>query len=134
MKKKVLGLLGAAVIVFFVSCQTRLFVWDESYPPERLAYVNFVNMTVTAYNGITVNNFARVKIPSGQTDITADVRIQHAGITFIARDMEFGFPFQAGRDYRVVGRTSDRLWGVAIYDDNTNEQLMFVSFIIQPQF
>ncbi|MDR0513243.1 MAG: hypothetical protein LBG93_09145 [Treponema sp.] len=68
-------------------------------------------MVVTAYNGISVSNFEWVRIPEGQTSITADVFVRHAGIIFVARDMEFGFPCQAGREYRVVGSTNDMIPG-----------------------
>ena len=134
MQKKSFLILGVLAVVLLASCQTAPTTWDYSYPEERSASVRFVSMVVTAYNGISVSNFEWVRIPEGQTSITADVFIRHAGIIFVARDMEFGFPFQAGREYRVVGTTNDMRWGVSIYDSGSNELLAFVPFIEQPQF
>jgi hypothetical protein len=121
--KKIL-FFAAIALIFFGSCQTRPIVWDSTFSEAESATVHFRNMVVTNYNGISVSKFSNVMIPGGQTNITADVAILHAGRQFNARGMEFSYNFQAGREYKVSGGTQDMRWGVLVFEGN--EHLAFL--------
>jgi hypothetical protein len=103
------------VLALASSCVTTK-VWDEAYPPEESAAVWFYQITVKSYNGIGVNKWASVVIPAGEANIGGDVFIDHAGVRFLCRDMEFTCFLEAGKEYSVLGVTKDGLWGVNLYE------------------
>ena len=131
MEKKMM-ILAAVAFLLFSSCQTKPVVWDDSYPEEKLASVQFFNMKVDSYNGIGVEKFNWVKIPAGETAIGADVVISHGGVQFHARGMEFTYVFEGGRNYTVNGSVNEMRWGVSVYSNK--EFIAFIPFKNQPKF
>ncbi|MCL2763181.1 MAG: hypothetical protein FWD36_08270 [Treponema sp.] len=118
--------------LLFCSCQSSPVVWDNSYPEETLAIVRFFDMNIVSYNGINVSKFRSVKIPAGQTELSGDVNIYHAGVRFAAKGMEFSYQFEANREYRIEGSSNEMLWGISVYEGKT--LLAFVPFKEQPKF
>jgi hypothetical protein len=126
--KKTLAL-AAAVLALAVSCATTTKIWDESYPIEKSATVTFYQMTVKSYNGIGVDKWRSVVIPAGEASIGSDVYIVHAGIRFLANDMEFTCYLEAGKEYSVAGVARDGKWGVSVYEGETPKNDTFLEFI-----
>ncbi|MCL2229795.1 MAG: hypothetical protein FWC01_01740 [Treponema sp.] len=131
MRIRIIVLLSFVFLVLN-SCQTGPSTWDSALSAENSAEVKFVGMHVLTYNGINVRRFNWAIIPPGQTTISANLTINHAGLSFSLRDMEFTFDFKAGKIYRVTGSTHDMQWGVNIFEDD--ELLTFRPFLIQPIF
>ena len=133
-----------AFLIFLVlcSCQTKPAAWDESIPLEKTATVLLVSMNITSFNGITVipKNFRWVHIPAGETTLGGNVFINHGGISFQAKGMEFTYTFKAGVEYVVQGQTQDMKWGVSVYEAKKHSQisaenkLAFIPFKNQPIF
>jgi hypothetical protein len=126
---------GIALVLALASSCVTTTVWDESYPPEKSATILFYQMTVKSYNGIGVSKWQIVVVPAGEASIGGDVAISHAGVGFMARDMEFTCFLEAGKEYSVAGATKDGQWGVNVYegrDLKTESLLEFVPFKNQP--
>jgi hypothetical protein len=132
---KKIGVVVALVLVLAGSCATSPTIWDTSYLQEESADVLFYQMTVESYNEIGVNGWRYVRIPAGEANISADVYISHAGVPFLAQDMEFGCYLEAGKNYTIGGATRNGQWGVNVYEgaapDNT-KLLEFIPFRNQP--
>jgi len=132
----------AAVMVslFFCSCQSKPRIWDSSYPEEKLTEIRFSGITIESFNGINVTKFNWVKLPAGDITFGGNVTINHSGVIFISKGMEFSGHFEEGKSYFVFGRQSDMRWGVAIYEGADyskikDENLVaFVPFKEQPVF
>jgi hypothetical protein len=139
MGKKIVIMAGM-VLLLFCSCQTKPQVWDNSYPEEKLAEIRFMGINIDSYNGISVTKFNWVMIPAGDTTFGGTVTINHSGVQFTARDMEFTSRFEEGRSYIVVGNQNEMRWGVSIYEGEKYSQLKdenlvaFVPFKEQPKF
>jgi hypothetical protein len=135
MKKTCVLITGILILILVNSCVTTTVVWDETYPPEESATILFYQMTVKSYNGIGVNKWVSVTVPSGETLIGGDVRINHAGVGFLAQDMEFVCYLEGAKEYLVAGATKDGKWGVNLYTGKALRDdmlLEFIPFKIQP--
>jgi hypothetical protein len=122
------------ILILVSSCVTTT-IWDETHPPEESATILFYQIAVKSYNGIGVDKWLSAVLPSGEVNIGGDVRIYHAGVGFLARDMEFVCFLEGGKDYLVSGATKDGKWGVNLYAGKAikDEMLLeFIPFKIQP--
>jgi hypothetical protein len=131
--RKIGGII-VAVLVLASSCATT--VWDKSYPQEQSVEILFGMLTVKSYNGIGVKGWKyNVTLPAGEINIGADIYITHAGVRFLAHDMEFVCYLEPGKKYTIVGTTKDGQWGVSLYDGNglwvgdTPDDSKFLEFI-----
>ena len=131
-RKIITSLCVICAILLFSSCKTGPVVWDDSYPAEQLATVQFLRMKINGFNGINVDKFNWVRIPAGQAILSGDVTIHHAGVYFNAEGMEFTCMFEEGREYKVYGGVNDMRWGVNVYEGD--ELIAFVPFRDQPVF
>jgi len=125
-------IIAAVTFLFFISCQTGPVVWDNAYPEEKVATVQFYGMNIDSFNGISVSKFNWIKIPAGQAIMGGDVTISHGGVSFYARGMEFTCMFEEGKAYKVYGSTDNNRWGVKVYEND--EFVVFVPFKEQPVF
>jgi hypothetical protein len=139
MGKKIL-FLGAAVFLLFCSCQSSPKLWEGSANESRLATVQFYYMEIDSYNGITVEKFNWVIIPAGTAELGGNVGVQHAGLRFYLKGMEFSCNFEDGKEYIVRGASENLLWGVSVYDVTGNKKISpetkiaFIPFKEQPNF
>jgi hypothetical protein len=125
--------LAAITLLLFSACQSSgPVVWDDTYPEEKLATVQFNGMKIDGFNGINVEKFNWVKIPAGEATFSGDVTIYHAGVNFQTKGMEFTCMFEEGKEYKIYGRTNDMRWGVSVSEDG--EFVAFVPFKDQPVF
>jgi hypothetical protein len=126
-------------------------VWDETLPESEVAMVSFLIPSVTSYNGVALEKeFTVMKIPAGNTTFTINTEINR-GDTYRAYDMEFAFPFGAGKFYIADSAfrsydKDDTVIGVDIYVWDTikdfaqrdmkrtsNHYVAFVPFKNQPE-
>jgi hypothetical protein len=123
--------IGAAALVLVLagSCATSPTIWDESYSREESAWVLFYQITAKSYNGIGVSAWRWVSLPAGEANIGADVRIVHAGVGFLAKDMEFGCYFEPGKDYAISGAVKNGQWGVNVYEGSSVDEKKLLEFI-----
>jgi hypothetical protein len=145
--KKLMTLAASFLVLFLAgSCATTALaraittaltttVWDDSLPPEKSATLTFYNIQVASYNGIKVEKWRTVVIPPGETAIFGTVDIQHGGITFVTRNMEFTCYLEAGKKYSVRGAAADRKWGVNLYvhENSYDRDPEFIPFKNQPE-
>jgi carbohydrate-binding DOMON domain-containing protein len=118
----------AGILILANSCVTTT-IWDESYPPEKSATVLFYQITAKSYNGIGVSKWTSVVLPSGEANIGGDIRISHAGVRFLAQDMEFTCFLEGGKEYTVTGAAKNEKWGVSLYEGKALKDDMFLEFI-----
>jgi hypothetical protein len=95
-------------------------VWDEALPESETAQVSFQMPSVTSYNGVALEKaYTVMKIPAGVANFTVNVDIYRYA-AYRASNMEFDFPFKAGKFYIAVGKfrsddDDDDVIGVDIY-------------------
>jgi hypothetical protein len=123
------------VITFFASCASQV-VWDTTLAENAMATITFSGYSPTSYNGIAVSKWYKVKIPAGNASIGGNASISHGGFTFIAKEMEFAFKYEAEKEYIVMGASQDMKWGVKVYNGTVRpeNELAFIPFKIQPTF
>jgi hypothetical protein len=135
------GVVAVLVLVLAGSCATTT-VWDKSYPQEQSVDILFGMLTVKSYNGIGVKGWKyNVTLPAGEINIGGDVYIYHAGVRFLAHDMEFVCYLEPSKKYTIIGATKDGQWGVSVYEGNSlwvgtapdsSKLLEFIPFKNQP--
>jgi hypothetical protein len=133
MKKTLAVIASALVLALASSCATK--IWDEAYPPEKSATIFFYQITPKSYNGIGVEKWHSVVIPAGEAIIGGNVWIRHAGVDFLAADMEFVLHLEAEKEYSVIGVAKDGQWGVNLYESKnlkTETLVAFIPFTNQP--
>jgi hypothetical protein len=116
MRKHITFIAALTVFLLFCSCQTKPIVWDENHPEEKLATVRLLEMKIESFNGIDVTKFNWVRIPAGEARLGGTVVVLHAGVNFIAEDMEFSSLFREGGNYILHGAAQGGLWGVTVYE------------------
>ena len=137
-KKMVMVIFAASLLI--ISCQTNPVVWDNTYPEGKLTTVRLLSMKIDSYNGILVSKFNWVKIPAGETRLGGDVNIGHAGITWVAKGMEFNCYLEEGKEYIIMGKSQDMQWGVSVYEASNYKEMSeenkvaFIPFKEQPKF
>lgn len=137
---KKMGVTAIITFLLFCACQTSPIVWDNDYPPEKLATVLFMDMKIDSYNGINVKKFLFVKIPAGEATFGGEITMRHGGVAFRAKDMEFTCILEEGKEYIVQGSNEDMKWGVSLYEAASytpvkiEKRVRFTSFKNQPKF
>jgi hypothetical protein len=127
--KKPLAVIAAALVLALASSCVTTKIWDETHPPEKSATIFFYQITPKSYNEIGVSKWHSVVIPAGEAVIGGDVHINHAGVGFLAKDMEFVCHLEAEKEYSVIGATKDGKWGVNLYESKNLKAETLVTFI-----
>jgi hypothetical protein len=120
----ILGLSMAAV-----SCVSTKLVYDDSLPPDQTTVVVLsAELTIKAYNGISVdwhdNNALELTLPAGETEFRGDAYSRSVSATSTSvsrvRDFTFRYNFEAGKRYRLM--LGAGAGGLAVFDEGTFEK------------
>jgi hypothetical protein len=151
MRKGFIFGLGAAlaVLVTLTSCMSEKsigkysYIWDDSLPAEQTALVQFVELKLKSYNGISVDTKKKAffQLPAGDAVFVVDVNARGAYVIYTAKDAPFRIRLEAGKKYCLWFGTSGKAWGVNVYDElflraggmDTKDFVGFIPFIQAPR-
>jgi hypothetical protein len=95
-------------------------VWDETLSESEMAMIS-LGGEITSYNGVAIEKgYTIIKVPTGRANFIINVEFLYRGDVYRAANMEFEFPFEAGKFYMTDGNfrsddEDDEVIGVDIY-------------------